>query len=359
MFFDVSKICMPPSSTINEAIRCLDRLAKGIVLVTDPDSRLLGTITDGDIRRAFLAGIGFSNPVTALLEEKQRRPSPYAKPIVARKGTKRGDLLKLLQKHHLRQIPILDAQERVLDLVSIDDLMPETVLPLQAVIMAGGFGTRLRPLTESLPKPMLPVGNRPVMGHMLANLKQAGIQRVNVTTHYLPEKIQDYFGDGKELGLKLNYVQEDQPLGTAGALGLLEAPKEPFLVINGDILTQVDFRAMLSFHKEHNADLTVAVRQYDLQVPYGVIECDGPLVSQVREKPSLNFLVNAGIYLLEPNTYDYIPSKQHFNMTDLITRLIAEGRRVVSFPIMEYWLDIGQPGDYEQAQKDIKKGLFK
>ena len=222
--------------------------------------------------------------------------------------------------------------------------------------MAGGSGTRLRPLTEDLPKPMLPVGDRPLMEVIIDQLRQSGIGRVNITTHYLPEKITDYFGNGENFGVELNYVSEDRPLGTAGSLGLIDWPRETLLVINGDILTKVNFRAMLDYHQEHRADITVGVRKYDIQVPYGVVECEDQRVCRLREKPNLSFFVNAGIYMLEPSVNEHIPNGQHYDMTDLIERLIHKGRSVVSFPIVEYWLDIGEPSDYERAQKDMKNG---
>jgi NDP-sugar pyrophosphorylase family protein len=175
-------------------------------------------------------------------------------------------------------------------------------------------------------------------------------------THYKSEKIVGYFGDGRAFGVELNYVNEEQPLGTGGALGLMPVPQEPLLVINGDILTQVDFRAMLAYHQEYQADMTVAVRRYEMQVPYGVIECEGPNVRRLQEKPQWGFLVNAGIYLLEPLVYQYIPNGERFNMTDLIQWLLDAGRTVVSFPIHEYWLDIGLHADYAQAQEDIAEG---
>jgi NDP-sugar pyrophosphorylase family protein len=202
----------------------------------------------------------------------------------------------------------------------------------------------------------LPVGDRPLLQLTIEQLREAGVRRVNIATHYLSEKINSYFGDGREFGIELKYVTEEHPLGTAGALGLIPISDEPLLVINGDILTKVDFRAMLSFHRENKADLTVAVSQYDLQVPYGVIECEGPRVHNVREKPLLRFLINAGIYLLEPSVHRFIPNSQRFDMTDLIQRLIKEGCLVVSFPIVEYWLDIGKHADYQQAQEDMKNG---
>jgi NDP-sugar pyrophosphorylase family protein len=253
-------------------------------------------------------------------------------------------------------LPLVDDAGRVVDLLLRRDLVGRDGSDLAAVIMAGGYGTRLRPLTEDVPKPMLPVGDRPLMEMIIEQLRESGIRRVNVTTHYLADKIKEHFDDGRDFGVEIDYVDEDRPLGTAGALGLMEAPDQPLLVMNGDILTRINFQAMLSYHREHDADLTVGVRQYDLEVPYGVVECEGSRVRRLREKPRYNFLVNAGIYLLEPSVHCYIPNGQRFDMTDLIEKLLKDGRTVVSFPIVEYWLDIGEPVDYEQAQEDVKNG---
>ncbi|HEY9450011.1 MAG TPA: sugar phosphate nucleotidyltransferase, partial [Gemmatimonadaceae bacterium] len=180
------------------------------------------------------------------------------------------------------------------------------------------------------------------------------IQRVAISTHHLANRIIDHFGDGAAHGVEMGYISEDQPLGTAGALRLLGDVHDPMVVINGDVLTGVDFRGMLAYHREHDAALTVGVRRCEIQIPYGVLECDGPLIRGVREKPRQSFLINAGVYLLEPTVLATIPAGRRFDMTDLIAALIAAGERVVSFPIMEYWLDIGQPSDYEQAQVDIR-----
>lgn len=350
---DLERLLVKSDHTIRQVMAVIDHGVKGIALVVDEARHLLGTVTDGDVRRMILAGLSLDVPVSELLARKSG--SHYPLPITARAGTSSGELLRLMQEHRIRQLPLLDGEGHVVDLVMLDDMLPEQMLPLQAVIMAGGKGTRLRPITEDLPKPMLPVGDRPLMQRIVDQLHQAGIRRVNISTHYLPEKIIEYFGDGREFGVALNYVTEDRPLGTAGALSLMETPDEPLLVINGDILTRVDFRAMLAYHREHKADLTVGVRQYDLRVPYGVVECEGSRVCKLREKPQVSFLVNAGIYLLEPSVRRYIPNGQRFDMTDLIEKLLAEGQAVVSFPIVEYWLDVGQHEDYEKAQEDIKE----
>jgi dTDP-glucose pyrophosphorylase/CBS domain-containing protein len=351
---DLRGLCISLSGTIRQSVVCIDRGGCGIALVVDDERRLLGTITDGDVRRAMLTAIDLDAPASVLLE--RRANSPYTKPVTSPVGTERETLLQMMKEYVIRQIPLLDEAGRVVDLITWEDLIPTEDLPLQAVIMAGGLGLRMRPLTQDLPKPMLPVGGRPLMEHIVEQLQQVGIRQVSVTTHYMPEKIVEHFGDGRAFGVELNYVNEDQLLGTGGALGLLPTPHQPLLVINGDILTDVDFRAMLTFHQEHHAEMTVAVRRYDVQVPYGVIECDGSFVRQLKEKPQVRFLVNAGIYLIEPSVYDLIPNGKHFNITDLIQWLLDSGRPVVSFPIREYWLDIGQHLNYAQAEEDVKNG---
>ncbi len=342
--------------SIRTALEHIDRGGLGIALIVDDDHHLLGTISDGDIRRAMLDGINLNNPIQILLERKAN--TQYFRPITAPLGTSPEKLIALMREYVLTLIPILDEDKRVIDITTMDELFPSERLPLQAVIMAGGFGSRLYPLTEQTPKPMLPVGGRPVMEVILEKLRLAGIKKINVTTHYLPEKISGYFGDGKDFGVELSYVNEKEPLGTGGALGLLPQPSGPILVVNGDVLTQVNYRAMLDFHNANQADMTVAIRQYEFEIPYGVIECDGIKIKALREKPRIEYFVNAGIYLLNPDVYEFIPSGKHFNMTDLIQWLMDANRNVVSFPVSEYWLDIGQPKDYDRAQKDVENGLM-
>lgn len=352
----VDELFISLSTSIRGALMQIDKGGMGIALIVDEQRHLLGTISDGDVRRAMLSSLNLDTPVAVLLERKKN--GQYSKPITAKSGTVREELLSLMRKFTLREIPLLDQDDRVVDLIGMDDLVPTELLSLQAVIMAGGFGSRLRPLTEDMPKPMLPVGGRPLMEVLLEQLRDSGIRNVSVTTHFKPEKISNYFGDGKKFGVDLNYINEEHPLGTGGALGLLAKPSEPLLVINGDVLTQVDFRAMYAFHREYKADLTLAVRQYDFEVPYGVIESEGVFVKAIQEKPRFNFFVNAGIYLLQPDVYEYIPSGKRFNMTDLIQWLMDAGRVVVNFPVREYWLDIGQHADYAKAQKDVEDGLM-
>ena len=339
-------------ASLKDAMSEIDRAAKGIAMVVDSERRLVGTITDGDLRRAMLASVPITRPVRAILESKTA--SNYGKPITASAGLDRSGLLELMHHHKIRQIPLLDENDRVVSLASIDDLLPTQPVRLQAVVMAGGYGTRLMPLTEDLPKPMLPVGGRPLIERIIINLRDAGIHQVNVTTHYKSEKIRDHFGDGESFGVDMRYVNEDEPLGTAGALSLIAEPTEPLLVINGDILTDMNFTAMLDYHREQQSDMTVAVRRYEVNVPYGVVESIGGMIQRVSEKPQLSFFVNAGIYLLEPEVCRLVPRGRRFDMTDLIAALLAERRKVASFPVREYWLDIGEHDQYQQAQLDYE-----
>jgi len=323
----------------------------GMVVVVDNQGCLVGTVTDGDIRRAILANISLDSDVSVVLERK--KGTPHQEPVTAQEGTERSVLLTMLKEHSINHLPMLDNRRRVVGLVTLDDFLTSSELPLQAVVMAGGQGLRLRPLTEELPKPMLEVGGRPLMEIIVEQLKTSGVRRIHVTGHHKAEKIIQHFGDGKNFDVQMSYVEEEKPLGTVGALSLMDQPKDTMLVMNGDILTQIDFRSFHLFHKEHQADLTVAVRPYEHQVPYGVVQCEGTRVVGLAEKPRMNFMVNAGIYLLEPEVHRLIPKHQHCDMTDLIQILLDAGRSVVSFPIHEEWLDIGHHHDYEKAQTQV------
>jgi dTDP-glucose pyrophosphorylase len=340
---DLSQICIAPERTIREAMEYIDRNSKGIVLVCE-DGRLRGTVTDGDIRRAILMRTDLEAPVSAIVEHK--RESSGSDPITVPVGTDHAIVLKLMREHFVRQIPLLDAEGQVKGLLTLDDLMPEEALPMEAVIMAGGFGKRLRPLTEHVPKPMLPVGDRPLLQRIIERLREAGVSRVNLTTHYKSEVIQQHFGDGREFGVDIRYVEEDQPMGTAGALCLIKDTDQPLLIMNGDILTNVDFRAMYEFHREQNAYMTIAVKQIELAVPYGVIEMSGSGVTGITEKPVMRHFINAGVFLLNPEACKIVPNDRPYDMPDLINALIAADKCVVAFLVREYWLDIGQIDQY-------------
>lgn len=351
---EVSRLFVSPDDPIARVIATIDRSGPvSLALVVDARRRLLNTISDGDVRRGLITGLTLADPASKLLEIKLR--TPYPKPVTAPVASDLVALQTILRQRSVRQIPLLDPQGAVVDVVTARDLEAAPT-PFRAIVMAGGRGLRLRPLTENTPKPMLPVGGRPVMEIIVEQLKNAGVRRIHVSTNYRAEKIMEHFGAGESFGVKIEYVREDQPLGTGGALGLIEKPDEPVLVINGDILTQVDFRALYAFHHGQKAEMTVGVRRYEMQVPYGVVDCDGPIIRGLREKPQVSFFVNAGIYLLEPSVFDFIEWNQHLNITDLVKQLIDAGRTVASYPISEYWLDIGRHEDYLRAQQDATSG---
>jgi len=342
-------VIIAPEASISEAMAQLDKAATGILLICDKVRHLLGLLTDGDFRRAILRRKPLSEPCATIA-------SSHA--ITAPISVSSSEALRLMKEHDISQLPVVDSEGKVQKLILSQDLVPNRELVLSAVVMAGGFGTRLLPLTEKVPKPMLPVGGRPLLELAIAQLRRAGIKNVNVTTHYLPETISDYFGTGEMFGVRLNYLQEEHPLGTAGGIKLLRQFDATMLVINGDILTGAPFGAMLDFHRSYHADLTIGVRKYEVQVPFGVVECEDVHVKELEEKPSLSFFINAGTYLIEPSVCDFIPAGQRFDMTELINKLIEAGRIVVSFPIMEYWLDMGRHEDYAKAQQDVRNGVF-
>jgi len=350
-------LCVQERTPLREVFECINHSGRiSLALLVDADQHLVATLTDGDLRRGMLAGLTMDAPASALLPIKATMPNPHA--VTAPVGSDPEQLLRVMQEAKVRQLPLLDELGRVVDIVLLSDFLPPPDMGMQALIMAGGFGTRLLPLTEDTPKPMLPVGGRPVMEWIVDQLRAAGIHRLNISTHYKPEKIHEHFGTGKDFGVELNYVNEDLPLGTGGALGLLPPPDGPFLVINGDVFTKLNFRTMLEFHQEHEAEMTVAVNLHEFQIPYGVVECDGVNIRTLKEKPKSRVLINAGIYLIQPSVYEYIHQGERFNMTELIQWLLDAGRTVVSYPIREYWLDIGQHADYAKAKKDLEDGAY-
>lgn len=357
MLTDLTDISVGPEWSIHQVLTQMDASRRGIVLVLDPEGRLLGTVTDGDMRRAVLAQLDLEQPVSEVLASKAN--SPFATPITAPLSADRSTFLSVLQEHRIQHLPLVDEDQRVKSLIRMADFVPQQDLSVQSVIMAGGQGLRLRPLTEDLPKPMLPVGGRPLLESILEELTDAGINQINLITNFKKEVISDHFGDGAEFGVAIQYVEEDRPLGTAGSLGLLETANKPLLVINGDIITKVDYRAMLDFHIDNKADMTVAVKNQEFQLPYGVVETDGVRITGISEKPVIRPFVNAGIYLIGPEHCRQIPAGEHYDMTDLIERLIKDGYNVVSFPVHEYWRDIGQHEDYAQVQEDSSKGLIR
>ena len=354
----ISSFTLRLDSRIWDAVVCIDRSAHvSIALILDDDGRLINTVTDGDIRRGVLSGLSLDEPVSKLLPVKLR--TPHAEALTAPVGMPRASLAQLMRDNGVRQVPLVDADRRVVDVVVLTDVLAQTTLPLEAVVMAGGMGQRLRPLTDGMPKPMLAVGGRPLLELIVGQLRTAGIRKIHISTNYRAEMIENHFRDGSGFDVEVSYLREEQPLGTAGALALIPSPALPLLVINGDILTHTDFGAMYAFHKEHSAALTVGVRKYEFQIPYGVIESQGARVRAVNEKPLMGYMISAGMYIVEPAALATIPRGQYCDMTDLIQRQIEQRSVVVSFSILDYWLDIGRPADYERAQDDASSGRYR
>ena len=330
--------------TIEEVMRRMDWAALEIVLVVTPEGKLAGTITDGDIRRALLAGCSLQNTA-----ERVMNPSP----ITAVEGISRENALAILHRFSIRHLPVLDLQGRPVRLERLEDLAAPSSAP-PAVIMAGGLGQRLRPLTENTPKPMLEIANRPIMDHILDGLRNSGIQNVVISVNYLGEHIQKHVGDGHNHELNVNYLSETLRLGTAGALALLKPrPPEPFLVMNGDLVTAIRFDSLFRYQRKRAFDMVVCVRKHTIKVPYGVVELENERVTGMQEKPSIERFINAGIYMIHPRCLDWLPSDTYCDMPDFIRTIMEQGGVVGAFPIIEYWRDIGNPEDYRKVNCEI------
>jgi len=343
--------CLGLDSTIRDAMGRIDESDSKIALVVDEDGSLVDTITDGDVRRALLRGLGPEAPVGEI--KRMKGGSITETPVTAAVGTRRSALLRLMRKHSVNQVPLVDEHLRVVGLATRKQLTAGEDLPVRAVVMGGGYGTRLGTLTENIPKPMLPVGDRPLLELIVEQLREAGILNIVVTTHYKREVIEDYFGDGSDFGVEMSYIAEDEPLGTAGSLGLLPPSDELVLVINGDVLSRIDYRAVVDFHREHRADVTIALRQHELTVPYGVVDVDGVTVTSISEKPVLRNFISAGVYLLAPDVCRTVPRGRTADMPDVIRGVIDDGGTVIGFPVREYWLDIGHMANYMAAQHAV------
>ncbi|MGQ7260438.1 nucleotidyltransferase family protein [Vreelandella sp. V005] len=335
-----------PGTSLEQAIQVLDKAALRIVLVIDAEGQLLGTLTDGDVRRAL---IRHQSLVVAV--EEVMNPRPHT----ATREWSKERMLSTMEERQLLQLPILDVQGRVIGLESLHDLLNKPRYDNPVFLMAGGFGKRLRPLTNDCPKPMLKVGDKPILELILNNFIQAGFHRFFISTHYMPELIRSYFGDGRQWGVSIRYIHEEEPLGTGGALGLLPHDEidKPMFMMNGDLLTSLNVLSLLDFHREHPGSATMCVREYDYQVPYGVIESEGHCIRSIVEKPTQRFFINAGIYLLEPALVRSVAPGTRVDMPTLLESEIADNRAVNMFPIHEYWLDIGRMDDFDRAQTEV------
>lgn len=338
--------------SLRDVMTRINQGALGLALVVDNDGRFVATVTDGDVRRAILRGATLDSPVSLAM---QNSDGQVRESISVTAAASIDEQLRVMRESEIRHLPLLDSEGRVVELATLGNVDEQTDLPVQAVIMAGGFGTRLRPLTDDTPKPMLSVGGQPLMERTIRGMQQAGIQRISITTHYMPEKIKNHFGDGGEYGVQLKYIAENKPLGTAGSLALVEDSDDPLLVVNGDILTRLNYRELVKFHCQRGAELTIGARHYEIEVPYGVLDTKDGILTGLREKPKHEFLVNSGVYVVQPSARKRVPLNRKFNMTDLIEELLAQGRPVACFPIIEYWLDIGKHDDFERAQDDVRQ----
>lgn len=348
----IRKFLVKPSSTLKDVIDCLEKNRKGIAVVVDEDQRFLGYITDGDIRRSYINDIDLSKTADYLLNHPSL--NPLHKTLVASPEESDAERLSTMRHNDVRHLPVLDENRRLVDLAVLRDLLGEKHLKeVKAVIMAGGYGRRLEELTINTPKPMLSVGDKPLLENIVTQLKDVGIGKLEFTTHYKASIISEHFGDGEHFGVDIGYIEEESPLGTAGSLKMVQDDRAPMLVMNGDIVTSVDYKALVDYHVEHKADITISVREYDFEVPYGVVESKGGKVQKITEKPKVKFFVNAGIYVVEHHVKELIPDNVRFDMTDLIEVCMQKGLTIASFPIIEYWLDIGNIRDYERAVREF------
>lgn len=335
-----------PETPLGRAIERIDASAFQVALVLKADGTLAGVLTDGDVRRAILRGQGMQSPVSEAMN---------CTPTTALVSTPRNEVLALMRKQVFHQLPLLDEVERVVGLVTLDELIGAVKHPNWVVLMAGGRGSRLQPLTKECPKPLLAIGGKPILETIIESFAEQGFTRIFLSVNYKAEMICSHFGSGDRWGVQIEYLRESMFLGTAGALSLLPAkPTEPIIVMNGDLLSRTNYHSLLTFHHAQAAVATMAVREYDFQVPYGVVRLDGVRIQAIAEKPVQKFFVNAGIYALSPEALDHLPSETFFDMPTLFEELIAKEKPTSAYPLREYWLDIGRLEEYERAQTDIR-----
>ena len=338
------ELLIEPNDSLEHAIKVLHEGGARITLVTDNDNKLLGTVTDGDIRRALINKLTMKSEITSVMNSK---------PIMARENLSKKDLLQLMTSKGLIHMPVVNENGVICGLETIDHLITNPILKNPVFLMAGGFGKRLQPLTEETPKPLLKVGDKPIIETIIKQFIQHGFNEFYISTHYKSEQIRDYFKDGSQFGANINYIYEKSPLGTAGSLGLL--PKDiselPIIVMNGDLLTKVDFKNLLDFHHSSGKDATMCVREYDIQVPFGVVEMNEGRVNKIKEKPVHKFFVNAGIYVLNHKLIKKVDGKSYLDMPDFLENEL-KNKGISAFPIHEYWLDVGRIEEYAKANKD-------
>lgn len=333
---------LPADVTIQQAIRNLDQVAIKIVLVVNDAGELQGTISDGDIRRGLLRGLDLNSPITSIVHRDA---------LLVPRGMARETVVQLMIANKIHQIPVVDEHRHVVGLHLWDEITVPPIRPNLMVIMAGGIGTRLRPHTENCPKPLLPVAGKPMLEHIIDRARMEGFTHFMLAIHYLGNMIEEYFGNGERWQVEIEYLREDSPLGTAGALGLLHPrPTEPFVVTNGDVLTDIRYGELLDFHTRHAASATMAVRLHEWQHPFGVVQTRGVEIVGFEEKPVARTHINAGVYVLEPEALNSLPVDTPCDMPALFERLQAQSMRTVAYPMHEPWLDVGRPEDLAIAQ---------
>lgn len=347
----INECLINETADIRDTIRVIESGKKGIAVVIDHCGTLRGVVTDGDVRRGLLAGQKLKDPVTAIMNHR---------PTKAVSGLSKASIIELLEQSGLEALPVVDEQNRVVDVVLLSALRRRTD-PGQAsgfsgaLIMAGGEGRRLLPLTENLPKPLVEVGGMPLIERQVRRIADAGVKQIYIAVNYLAEMIESHLGDGSRFGVEIQYLREPQKLGTAGALSLItEKLDGPLLLMNGDVFTSINFQYLLDFHTKHQPLITVAAIDYHVEIPYGVIKTEGPFAVCLEEKPSQQFLCNAGIYALSPEAVGRVPHNQPYNMTDLIESGISRQDGVAVFPVHEYWSDIGTHAELDKARSELK-----
>lgn len=341
------KTLLSSDTSIFQAIKIIDDAALQIALVVDDQRRLLGTVTDGDIRRGILAGLTLDKPVDCIMNRQPRTVSPE---------NSRENALAIIHTTTLQQVPVVDDQGRVIGLESVNSLIRRQHHSNYVILMAGGIGSRLHPLTTDRPKPLLNVGGKPVLETIVDGFIEQGFKHFFIALNYKGNMIKEHFGDGSNKGVCIEYLEEKKQLGTAGALSLFPCKtQQPVVVMNGDILTKIDFSRLLRFHHGCQAQATVCVRNCLFQIPYGVLETDSEYVASIQEKPFLRYVTNAGVYVLEPSVLNRIPQNGFINMTDILQGLLAADEKVAAFPIREYWIDIGRIDDYGRANVEFSE----
>lgn len=339
-------VLISPNSSLRDSMAKIDAEATKVALVVDSERHLLGTVTDGDIRRGLLAGMQLTDPVERCM---------FRNPTTASSNDSKEAILSKMRKLILHQIPILDESGRIVDLKLIDDYFATTTRDNWVVIMAGGPGTRLRELTRDMPKPMLPVGDRPLLETIVCHLVEQGFPHIWLAVNYHASKIEEHFGNGEQFGAKIKYLREGKRLGTAGPLSLLSpVPQEPIIVTNADLLSKIDYAELIDAHLASEAAATMAVRKYEYQIPYGVVQAvnDNNFLG-IQEKPVHEVQVNAGVYVLSSEVMAHVPTDTFFDMPELFENLMARGLKTRCHRVHGYWLDIGRHEDFCKANSDF------